>query len=136
MKSLAPRTPERRVGACPANVAYDPQCLLVCGLVQIASVARGQGTLPPDCAAVPAGSTFASPACRTAALLAQVTASTGLGRQQAKLRQRLEKATALREQAVTACREPKLRRTRKRLARAVKQIFDAHENRPAPARVK
>lgn len=97
-------------------------CLLVCGLVQIASVARGQGTLPPDCAAVPAGSTFASPACRTAALLAQVTASTGLGRQQAKLRQRLEKATALREQAVTARREPKLRRTRKRLARAVKQM--------------
>lgn len=97
-------------------------CLLACAVVLIASVARGQGTFPSDCAAVPAGATFDSPACRTAALLAQVTASTGLGRQQAKLRQQLQQATALREQAVTACREPKLRRTRKRLARAVKKM--------------
>src|SRR5262249_45773223 len=70
-------------------------------------------TQPGDvCASVPVGPTFISLDCRLAALIAQVSAESGLGALQPKLLDQLQKAKMHKEKAEMLCRQASKRRTR------------------------
>src|SRR5262245_59505973 len=80
-------------------------------------------TQPGDvCASVPVGPTFISLDCRLAALIAQVSAESGLGALQPKLLDQLQKAKTHKEQAEMLCRQASKRRTRKELRPAINKV--------------
>src|SRR5262249_44029230 len=74
------------------------------------------------CAGVPVGLTFISLDCRLAALIAQVSAESGLGALQPKLLDQLQKAKTHKEKAEMLCRQASKRRTRKALRPAINDV--------------
>lgn len=91
-------------------------------------------TLPATgCGGLGAEPTFVSIGCRLSALLARVEAESGLGTFQPKLASRLEKAAERTVDAGTLCREPTLKKARKRLQQAAKAMTQYVRRLGSPA---
>jgi hypothetical protein len=94
-------------------------------------------TLASGCDGEPAAPTFASIDCRLRALLARVTAESGLDGFQSKLIQNLSKAKAGEEAGDSTCTASDLKHTRRRLKQAIRSLIQyTHHLRALRARKK